>query len=152
MNKKRRGEETQSARDELRDKLVTWRLEVLQIIQQHLPDDVRTRYAKLRAEIVDLEGYLREHNDEYIEKDRAFDRSRCPIAVVIENGKGGLLLNKKTFSESKAFRLCMIQDCPDYPECWAVHSTELPVTRELGKFSDSGEPPERTPFFEKDEK
>jgi len=81
-------------------------------------------YHRLLAQQRNLEEYLSEHTDEYIEKAAKFDRARCPISSAFKDD--GTF--DETLFELGIVRLpCLIQDCPDYPVCWAAHSTEPPV-------------------------
>jgi hypothetical protein len=78
-----------------------------------------------------LEEYLREHDDEYMEKDRAFDRSKCPISAPFNEEWGAF---EPSLEETGDFlEPCKNEDCPEYPNCWATKSTEAPVWKDVGK-------------------
>ena len=122
-----------SAREELEQKLDDIVKEKTNLVKNYHPDELPERYYALVARQYNLEEYLQEHDDEYIEKDRAFDRGKCPIAAPYNEEWGGF---EPSLKESGDFiEPCKHEDCPEYSECWATRSIEPPVSG-LGAIDD----------------
>lgn len=51
------------------------------LIEKNLTEEVSEQYNELLARQVSLEENLKKHDDEYMKKERAFDRSKCPIST-----------------------------------------------------------------------
>jgi hypothetical protein len=128
-----------SAREELLRKLDHIISEKNALIKKNLPEKDREKYYDLLARQLSLEDYLREHDDDYIEKDKAFDRIKCPISAPYNEEWGGF---EPSLEDSGDFvELCKHEDCPDYPDCWATKSTEAPVWVDLGDIDEEDEEP-----------
>jgi len=100
--------EVKSAREELTQKLLELLDKRIELVSKYLPEDKFEEYTELTARIENLKNHLEKHSDEYLEKDRAFDRSRCPYVL---SEDGGCL------ADSPNFRGCEMQECPDYDDC-----------------------------------
>lgn len=91
----------------------------------NLPEEARQKYYEILARQISLEDYLQEHDDEYIEKDRIFDRNKCPISAPYNKEWGWF---EFSLEDSGDFiELCKHEDCPEYPNCWATKSLEPPT-------------------------
>lgn len=123
-----------SAREELLQKLDEILEEKNALIEKYLPEEASSIYYSLLARQISQEDYLREHDDEYMEKDRAFDRSKCPISAPFNEAWGGF---EPSLTDSGDFiKPCENEDCPEYPDCWATKSTELPTWVDLGEIDE----------------
>ena len=123
-----------SAREELLQKHDDILMEKNALIEKYLPEEARSIYYSLLIRQINLENFLREHDDEYIEKDRAFDRSKCPISAPFNVVWGGF---EPSLKDSGDFiKPCENDDCPEYPNCWATKSTEPPTWVDLGEIDE----------------
>jgi len=123
-----------SAREELQQKLKSIIKEKNDLIKKHIPEEAREKYYELLARQISLEDYLREHDVEYMEKDRAFDRSKCPISAPFNEEWGTF---EPSLKDSGDFlEPCKHEDCPNYPNCWATKSIEEPVWVDLGEIDE----------------